>query len=81
MPLKEDFSKFLKGLLFGRYHARVRFFDRVAKHRSFCYFTGKWLQHRRSHSNFENSKSIQRNTCGGVSFRYSYWWVVCFGAT
>ena len=58
--LKGDFSKFLEELLFGTYHARVRFLDRVAKHRSFRYFTKKWLNHRRSYSNFENSRSIQR---------------------
>ena len=58
--LKEDFSKFLEELLFGTYHARVRFLDRVGKHKSFCYFTIKWLHHGRSHSNFENSRSIQR---------------------
>ena len=41
--LKRGLSKFLENLLFGTYHARVRFLNRVPKRRCFGYFTKNLL--------------------------------------
>ena len=42
--------------------------DRVGKHKSFRYFTKKWLHYRRSHSIFENSRSMQRKQLRWTQF-------------
>ena len=67
--LKGDLSKFLEELLFGTYHALVRFLDRVAKPWSFCYFVKKWFHHRRSPTNFKILETNLGNICSRMSFR------------
>ena len=67
--IKGDFSKFLEGLLFGTYHALLRFLDRVAKPWSSCYFIKKWFHHRRSPTNFKILETNKGNICSRMSFR------------
>ena len=70
-----DFSKFIEKSLFGTCHARVRFLDRVAKHRiSVTLLKGDGT----TDALTAISKILgacKENTCGGVSFRYSCRWV------
>ena len=54
--IKDDFSKFLEGLLWKHTNPRDKIFDRVAECRSFdCYFTKKRFHQRCSPSNLEHS--------------------------
>ena len=67
--LKGDFSKFLEELLFGTYHALLRFLDRVTKPQSFCYFIKKWFHHRRSPTNSKILETNKGNICSRISFQ------------
>ena len=72
--VKRDFSKFLEELLFGTCRVRVRFLGRIAKRGSFvtlpkCYSATDALP-----AILKILQTNIGNTCGGLSFPYSYSW-------
>ena len=75
--LKGDFSKFLKKPFFGTYHARVRFFLAELQNLEVS------LTLLKCDSTTDALPAILKflrinkgNTCGGISFRHGYRWVV-----
>ena len=75
--LKGEISKFLEKLLFGTYHARVRFLDRVAKRRSFCYLLKSDFITEAFQAILKFLRTNKGNNCARVSSRHRYRWVDC----